>query len=203
MRTFLFILFSIVCFKAPGQCIEKEFVGPSHKFAYLLRLATDTTHNSRIEQDFFCAYPNSVGELNAIFGADQQTGMLPLNGVHDRLKIIFFFYHLRTIDKSAYYKKYIDLCVDGEWQNTDDVDGFGLLNKLLADPSMVVTELETRTDSDILNVFRLLLSCTNEKGLNTKYTEINEVLARNSPALMAPLHKAYNEIQTSTPWQRD
>ncbi len=93
--------------------------------------------------------------------------------------------------------------MDGEWQNTDDADGFGLLNKLLEDSSMVVTELETRTDSEILNVFRLLLSCTNEKGLNTKYTEINEVLARNSPALMAPLYKAYSEIQTSMPWKRD
>ncbi|WOK07345.1 hypothetical protein RT717_01755 [Imperialibacter roseus] len=196
-------MLSIVCWKATGQCAEKEFVGPSQRFIYLLKLAADTTHNSQIEQDFFCAFPNTINELAEVFEADKQTGMLPLNGVHDRLKIVFFFYHLRTIDKSAYYKKYIDLCVDGEWQNTDDVDGFGLLLKLLADPTNIVEELETRTDSEILNVFRLLLSCSNEKCLNKKYTEINEVLAKNSPALMTPLYKAYNEIQTSTPWERD
>ncbi|MEQ8683786.1 MAG: hypothetical protein RIE86_00775 [Imperialibacter sp.] len=201
MRTLFVTILSIVCWKAAGQCAEKEFVGPSHRFVYLLKLAADTTHSSQIEQDFFCAFPNTVNELTEVFGADKKTGMLSYNGVHDQLKTIFFFYNLTTIDRSAYYKKYVDLCSDGEWYNRDDVDGFGLLLKLLTDPSNVVAELETRTDSDILNVFRLLLSCSNEKGLNKKYTEINEVLGTSSPALMAPLYKAFNEIRTARPWE--
>ncbi|MEQ9379115.1 MAG: hypothetical protein RIG68_28255 [Imperialibacter sp.] len=202
MKTLALIVLSAVSFKVFGQCPEQEFVGPSHKFIHLLRLAADTTHNSQIELDFFCAFPNTINELAEVFGADKQTGMLPYNGVHDQLKIIFFFYNLSTINKSAFYKKYVDVCSDGKWYNRDDVDGFGLLLKLLADPTNVAAELETRTDSEILNVFRLLLSCSNEKGLNKKYTEINEVLATSSPALMALLYKAFNEIRTSEPWEK-
>ncbi len=203
MQTLLFTILIIVSFKAIGQCEEKEFLGPDHKLVYLLKLTADTTDSSQIEQDFFCAFPNTVNELAEIFGIDKQTGMLPFNGVHDRLKIIFFFYNLNKIDKAAYYKKYVDIYSGGEWCYSEHGDGLGLSLKLLADPLNVVAELERRTDSDLQNIFRLMLSCSNELDLKNKFTEINAALATSAPSLMAPLYHVFDDIQSSKPWEKN
>ena len=180
-----------------SQCPEKEFVGPNHKYVYLLRLANDSTGSEQIEQDFFCAFPDSNEELSEIL--NQQNPF-------DNIKIIGFFYNLKSINKTFYYRKFVNLYSDGSWiywDNDLDYDPIGLNNKLLipTEAELILGELNKRMDTEISNAFSIMLSCSNASMLNSKHDKLRASINGFNPKLDTILDKVYNELIESEPWQ--
>ncbi len=180
-----------------SQSHEKEFVGLNHKYVYLLRLANDSTGNEQVEQDFFCAFPDSNKELNEIL--NQQN---PFNNI----KILGFFYNLKSIDKTIYYRKYIDLYADGSWIYWDNdlyMDPIGLNNKLLIpiEAELILSELTQRSEMEISNTFSLMLSCSDASELTSKHTKLKTSIS-GFDSLEPILNKVYIELIESEPWQQ-
>ncbi|MCG8340590.1 MAG: hypothetical protein MI674_04975, partial [Cytophagales bacterium] len=70
------------------------------------------------------------------------------------------FYHLRYIDKAAYYNKYIDIAIGASRENEHNIGSFGrdLYRKLFYNTEAMLAVLSKRPAEDIASFFRFVLA---------------------------------------------
>ncbi len=115
------------------------------------------------EKKFFCAFPNSFASMEALFGYDKEAGPLYFSEFvenpvfHGNLSShIDFFSHLTSIPHVEYYNKYIDICINGNYQADNIRAAFGFGLHLLNNPKQTCEILSKRSDNEIKSVFRFI-----------------------------------------------
>jgi len=129
---------------------------------------------AKYERRFFKAFPSTFAEMKALYGF-QQDEILQ--------RACSFFFILEHIDKTSYYNKCIDLCIERPW-NLD----FGLSGKmiyiLVHDTKKMISLLAKRRDKEIKSVFRFLFDGPhpnnefNEANYNKLYVTIKTINSR-------------------------
>ena len=108
------------------------------------------------EQKFFCSFPNSFIEMQAVFGYDNENGAAPLYDYPSGGNVIQYFSQLESIPDSAYYGKYVRINIDGIWEAENIREAFDFANRLTTDTENACKVLSTFSDKEINSVFRFI-----------------------------------------------
>lgn len=193
------------------DCTNFHFSSASQRADSLLTFyknAIDSSLSNRIkwEQKFFCAFPNSFGEMQSLFGYDDENGAAPLYSIesnayrytdrHIMSDVIGFFSELKSIPDSAYCKKYVRINIDGFWEADNITEAFGFHHRLINDTKAVSKALSDFTDEEIRSVFRFIFDGPHPK--NEYNEEIFETLKpkikEQNERLGNLLHEAYSTM---------
>lgn len=158
------------------------------------------------EEKFFCAFPNSFGEMERMFGYHDSIGEAPLYSSTNPTKeyldkhifsdVIGFFSELSSIPKDEYYKKYIEINIDGYWQADNINEAFGFYYVLLQDPENVVKVLSRYSDTEIRSVFRFIFDGPHPKNEYNEaiYNRLKLNMENHSDRLVKLLEKSYTSL---------
>jgi hypothetical protein len=137
--------------------------------------AQDSSSANRImwEQKFFCSFPKSFNEMQAVFGFDEKVGAAPLYDFPIGGNVIQYFSQLESIPDSAYYDKYIRINIDGIWEADNIREAFDFANRLKTDTENACKVLSTFSDQEIESVFRFIFDGPHPKN------EYNEKLYKS------------------------
>lgn len=160
------------------SCTDFDFNSTEQQADSLLifmEKAKDSSLTDQIiwKQKFFCAFPNSFKEMQAIFGFDNSNGAAPLYDYPKGANVIQYFSQMESIPDSIYYDKYIKINIDAIWQADNIRGAFGFANKLLEDTENGCKELSKFSDNEIKSVFRFIFDGPHPKN------EYNEKLFEN------------------------
>lgn len=146
------------------------------------------------DRKFFCAFPNSFEEMEALFGFDEQKGEAPLYFGGDEL--IYYFSNLTTIPKDEYYNKYININIGGNWQADNIREAFYLDERLRNDTRAVSKSLSKRTDEEIKSVFRFIFDGPHPKNdFNDQiYEDLLPKISRQNERLENLFTRAYRDL---------
>lgn len=150
------------------------------------------------DEKFFCAFPNSFKEMQAVFGFDENKGEAPLYNYPNGENMIKYFAKLNTISKEIYYDKYINICVDGVWEADNIREAFGLEDRLINDTKAACSSLSKRTDKEIKSVFHFIFDGPHPKNEENekKYNELLPVLTKQNEKLGNLLKATYKKVIT-------
>jgi len=145
-------------------------------------------------QRFFCAFPNSFKEMEQVFGYDHSLGAAPL--YTDGNELIVFFSELNSIDRETYYNKYIDICINGNWQADNIREAFGFADLIKRDPKNACLYLSKRKDSEVQSIFRFIFDGPHPDNEENKvcYKELAEILTQYDHRLSSILKIAYKDV---------
>lgn len=161
------------------ECIDLDFNSPKEQsdslVAFMERAKSSDSTSRRIwEQKFFCAFPNSFKGMQAIFGYDDENGAAPLYSTDNPTRaylrkgiisdVIGYFSELKSIPATSYYRKYININIDGKWEADNINEAFGFHYKLLNDTDEACSVLSQYDDSEIRSVFRFIFDGPHPKN---------------------------------------
>lgn len=148
------------------------------------------------DKKFFCAFPNSFNEMKILFGFDRIDGEGLLYGYPLGEKIIMYFGNLSSIPKAVYYEKFINICVDGNWEADNIREAFGFHHRLINDTEAVCHSLEKRTDQEIKSVFRFIFDGPHPKNDSNReiYENLLSKMTNQNSRLSDLLTDSYNEL---------
>ena len=194
----------------PEYCTQQVFTSPKARAEALLfqyeRIQTlDGEAQKDAQKNFFCAFPTDFKGMQLLFGyTDDQEAPLYEYPVTKTAYIqnyilndlIGYFSEMTTIPEEAYYRKYINLCVEGRWEADNITHGFGLWNRLLTDTEASSRVLKTYPDKDIRSVFRFLFDGPHPSNEANKdlYEQLHTKLQDHSTRLTALLAESYRFI---------
>ncbi|MFD0933294.1 hypothetical protein ACFQ0R_11860 [Psychroflexus salinarum] len=195
------------------ECSDIDFNSAKHQADSLLAFynkATDSSLKNRIkwEEKFFCAFPNSFKEMQALFGYDDENGAAPLYSTENNTysytdqnimsDVIGFFSELKSIPDSTYYEKYIRINIDGYWEADNINEAFGFYYRLMNDIESACRALGKFTDREIQSVFHFIFDGPhpendyNEKlyknlkpGIDSQNKRLSRLLTESYVKLMA------------------
>lgn len=150
------------------------------------------------DEKFFCAFPNSFKEMQAIFGFDNNKGEAPLYHYPNGENIIKYFANLNSISKTIYYEKYINICIDGVWEADNIREAFGFADRLTNDTEAACSQLSKRTDKEIKSVFHFIFDGPHPNNeINTEtYTRLLPKITSQSERLGKLLADTYKKVMT-------
>ncbi len=198
MRKVVILLLYIFSLNSFGQCPIFETM--QERANYLLDLQTQyKTSNEQqkkgIEQNFFCAFPDSFSEMEQLFGLDMETGdAAPLYNYPDGMNTITFFTELKTIEPSKYYEKYVNININGNWQADNISDAFWISEKFFSEPQEFCQQLNKRTDEELISVFRFMFDGPHPTQVIDRYQEFHSKLKAKNSRLSELLAKAYKQL---------
>lgn len=142
---------------------------------------------------FFCAFPNSFAEMQRLFGYDEERGAAPLYGYAADHGLIRHFARLNGIPKDQYYRKFINICVDGRWEADNISDAFGFAERLGTDTGPACQALSQRTDREMSSVFYFIFDGPHPKNDHNErlYRQLLPVVTQHSKRLGQLLTAAY------------
>ena len=146
------------------------------------------------DQKFFCAFPNSFEEMEALFGYDEQKGEAPLYFNGD--KIIYYFSNLTTISKDEYYDKYVSINIGGNWQADNIREAFYFVDRLQNDTKAASASLSKRTDEEVKSVFYFIFDGPHPKNDTNKrvYDSLLPKVSQQDERLGKLLKEAYHDL---------
>lgn len=160
--------------------------------------STDSSSANRIswEQKFFCAFPNSFKEMQAVFGYDNENGAAPLYVYPKGENVIQYFSQLESIPDSIYYDKYIRINIYGIWEADNIREAFGFANKLLKDTKNACTVLSSFSDKEIKSVFRFIFDGPHPKNeYNVElYKKLKPEIDSHNERLSRLLTESYEKL---------
>lgn len=135
----------------------KSIEAQADSISKFYNLAKNLKPENRIEinKKLFCAFPESFANMQAMFGFNKnnETSAAPLYDIPFDNNMITYFRDLNSIPKDIYYEKYINICVNGNWQGDNIRAAFGLDKRLVNDTKAICSSLALRTDDEITSVF--------------------------------------------------
>lgn len=158
------------------------------------------------EQKFFCAFPNSFHEMETLFGFGKEAAPLYSSLFVDSLHsnwsshhaMINHFSSLNSVESQQYYTKYINICVNGNWQADNIRKAFGFAQRLLNNTDAVCPILAKKSDKDIKSVFRFIFDGphpVHEVNQNM-YNKLLPVITEKNEHLGKLLTDAYTQLMS-------
>jgi hypothetical protein len=150
------------------------------------------------DERFFCAFPNSFKEMQAVFGFDDNKGSAPLYDYPNGENMIKYFANLNSISKDIYYDKYINICLDGVWEADNIREAFGFADRLTNDTEAACSSISKRTDKEIISVFHFIFDGPHPKNEHNEkiYNELLLIVTNQSERLGNLLKEAYYKAMT-------
>jgi hypothetical protein len=156
--------------------------GPMDKklaFYYDKAVHSNGNIKAKYEQLFFDAFPSSFVEMKKLFGVtdNNKTGVF-LSDYKKGEEILSYFQGLKSIEPEKYYKKYIDICINGKYEADFISDGFGIEKILIEDTQKFISLLSQYTDYEIISVFKFIFDgepTPTYKYFNKLYELINPI----------------------------
>lgn len=136
---------------------------------------------AKYEQLFFDAFPSSFQEMQELFSFDEEKGAAPLYDYPIGSDIITFFSDLKHVEENEYYNKYINICIDGNWEADNIGEGFGIWKKLNNDTKDIVPLLSKRTDKEIISVFYFLYDAPHPEPWGQNKQALYEKIRETDP----------------------
>ncbi len=168
--------------------------------------ATDSTERGLWEKKFFCAFPNSFKGMQAMFGFDDKLEAAPLyySGNETRKYLdkhiisneIGFFHTLESIPDSIYYRKYINICINGLWEADNIGEAFGFHYKLIDEMEKISPILSSYSDLEIKSVFQFIFDGPHPKNKENEriFQLLKSKMKLQSMQLEALLSEAYKSL---------
>ena len=160
--------------------------------------AQDSSAANRIiwEQKFFCSFPNSFNEMQAVFGFDDENGSAPLYEYPKGEKVIQYFSQLQSISDSAYYDKYVRINIDGIWEADNIREAFNFGNRLSIDTDNACKVLSKFSDKEIKSLFRFIFDGPHpDNEMNEGiYKDLKQKIDSQNGRLSQLLTESYNEL---------
>ena len=156
-----------------------------------------------LEKKFFCAFPDSFGGMEDVFGFNSETGdEAPLyryqgpKSSFGESEVILFFANLKSIPTQDYYNKYINICVNGTWQADNISQGFYFHERLQNDTENVCTVLQEREYNDIYTTFRFIFDGPHPDNESNKviFNTLFPLVSNQNEKLGNILKKAYDDL---------
>ena len=122
------------------------------KKAYLILNSSPST--IKYEKEYFKTFPNSFVLLNSLFGYSDKEPMGPESRegplYNEADLYIEAFFKLNGIEKTQYYNRIIDICINGRWY-ADGVNYFrhGMKDMVKSDINLFSELLSKRTNKEI------------------------------------------------------
>ena len=150
-------------------------------------------NQSDADEKYFCAFPNSFQEMQALFGFDENKGAAPLYNDPYGKNMIKYFANLNSISKEIYFDKYINICVDGVWEADNIREAFGFADKLTNDAEAACSSLSKRSDKEIKSIFHFIFDGPHPKNEynKKKYNKLLPILTKQSKKLGDLLIESY------------
>lgn len=150
------------------------------------------------EERFFCAFPNSFKEMQAVFGFEEKKGSAPLYDYPNGENMIKYFAKLNSIPKDIYYDKYINICLDGVWKADNIREAFGFADRLTNETEAACLSLAKRTDKEIKSVFQFIFDGPHPKNAHNEkiYNDLLPILTRQNERIGKLLTESYKKIMT-------
>lgn len=185
------------------NCTEFEFNSLKQQADSLVAFMEKATYSSlteRIlwEQKFFCAFPNSFKEMQAVFGYDNENGAAPLYDYPIGTNIIQFFSQLESIPDATYYDKYIRINIDSIWEADNIREAFYFANRLIDNTEKACKVLLIFSDKEIKSVFRFIFDGPHPKNdYNEKlYENLKPKIDSHNKRLSRLLTESYENLMT-------
>lgn len=154
----------------------------------------DSASRMMWEQKLFCAFPNSFEGMEHLFGYDDEPAPLyhsdMING------IIPYFCQLSSIPSEAYYNKYIDININGNWQADNINQAFGFHKRLLNDTEAACAVLGLRPVDEVKSVFHFIFDGPHpdHKANKALYKELHAKVSVADERLGNLLAATYDEM---------
>jgi hypothetical protein len=161
---------------------------------YKASIKTKGKERLKNEKLFFEVFPNSFVNMQEIFGFDNEKGEAPLYNYKTGGKIINYFANLSSIKQDDYYRKYINICIDGVWEADNIAYGFGLYNRLYIFPEDVLKVLNQRTDDEIRSVLRFLFDGPHPENMKKSYEKLYSKIKPIDTKISELLKQEYNKL---------
>uniref|UniRef100_UPI0040472F67 hypothetical protein n=1 Tax=Roseivirga sp. TaxID=1964215 RepID=UPI0040472F67 len=161
---------------------------------YYLQLKNSTENRKLLEQLYFCSFPKTFNQMENIFGYNDSTGAAPL--YVSGLDYIKLFNSLQFIPKTQYYKRYINININGYWQ-ADNIQGaFGIESKFVNDNKFMCQTLDSYSENDIKSVFRFMFDGPHPKNKSneTLYKKLKTNIDSTNQKISLLLTEAYEEV---------
>lgn len=171
------------------DCTDLDFNSAEQQADSLLAFMEKATGSSsadriRWEQKFFCAFPNSFREMQAVFGYVNENRAASLYDYPKGANVIQYFSQLKSIPDSTYYDKYVRINIDGICEADNIREAFDFANRIMEDTENACEVLSTFSDKEIKSVFRFIFDGPHPKN------EYNEKLYKS----LKPEMDSHNEL---------
>ena len=205
--TLLFLFAVTLCKAQSDEDFSKFEISERHVDSittiYNTMLKSEGEEKKAMERLFFEALPNSYTEMSdAMYihlrkeyeAYKAKNEIPPINVPHPWVA------YLSTMDypdKTAYYQKYFNICIGGEYGADEQVLGFEIYKRFLMDTDRACLELKKRNDADISAVFYFIFDEThpayNEESI-ALYHEMLSNLKQRDTRLAGLLQSTYARI---------
>ena len=153
-------------------------------------------NNELTQQNFIRSFPNTFEEMHDLFGYDENEGPGIYYDNNFGGAMIKLFSELDPINKSVYYKKYIDICLNGQWEADHIRKGFGIYKKLIERPIDAYSYLAIREDKEIQSVFRFILDGPHPNNDENKHLlkDIKDAIPPSETRMQNLLENTFDEM---------
>ncbi len=196
----------------PFACEEMEYASNQAQADSMMKYyenakAADSASKLMWEHKLFCAFPNSFEGMEQLFAFDDESIGPPYK--YDPEKeaaplyhsdmingIIPYFGQLSSIPSEAYYNKYIDININGNWQADNISDAFGFHKRLLNDTEAACAVLGLRPVDEVKSVFHFIFDGPHPDNDHNKaiYKELLPKVTAASERLGNLLAATYDEM---------
>ncbi|GHE32118.1 hypothetical protein GCM10017764_14130 [Sphingobacterium griseoflavum] len=183
---------------AIANCSTWTFDNAKQRADTLIKYMDKTLEHADVK--FFCAFPQTFQEMQDLFGYDPKTGAAPLYSYPEGKNVIKYFASLKTIPNALYYKKFIDICIDGVWEADHITECFGFADRLQHDTKAACESLSKRSEQEVRSVFRFIMDGPHPDNEYNDALQQNLIplLTEQNPKLAMLFSEAYRELMAET-----
>ena len=137
--------------------------------------------------------------MQRLFGYDEERGAAPLYSYAAEHGLIRYFAQLNSIPPDLYYRKFINICVDGHWEADNISAAFGFAERLATDTGPACAALSQRTDQEISSVLYFIFDGPHPKNASNEqlYRKLLPLVAGHSQRLGRLLTTAYHRARAA------
>ena len=194
-----------------AQCPLHDYLSTQERAKKLVNLYAqinnaNTTNSLDLNQEFFCAFPSDFEGMEQLFGYDDKLGPGPLySSSESTLKyqhkfiysdLIGLFSELSSVDLQDYFKKYISININGEW-NVDNIsNGFGIYYRIINDTEEFCSALSKFDPVDIKSMFHFIFDGPHPINARSRhlYHSMKEQICIVDKSITMHLDEVYEEI---------
>lgn len=157
---------------------------------------SDLETKQKWDQMFFCSFPGSFNEMESLFGYKAKGGPAPLYDYPLGANVIQYFSQLTTIPDSIYYKKYVEININGIWQADNIREAFGLATRLSSQTKSVCEVLSEYSDDEVKSVFHFIFDGPHPKHKRNEelYSDLKLKIDQVDKRLSKLLTDSYNML---------
>ena len=169
------------------------------------QLRADGKTNENNDKAYFCLFPSTFQEMEDLFGYSDGPGPLydskNLVKTYDNKDVshspyIFLFSTLKNIPNEVYFKKYIEININGVWKADHIEGGFLIARPFLENTFNFSKVLKSYSDEDIHSVFTFIFDGPHpdDSENHALFKELRRALGPVDTRLESLLEKAFTEL---------